>query len=104
MNTPPLTSQDKAINHSPIPQVWELYEYQGEIYAHSVTWLLWFRAADAYAVCYQIKGKTAHYTLCSHDNNVTRQMALSWATLHYAGRFRTLTIDLTPCNYEKVKK
>jgi hypothetical protein len=98
LTTKELTPQDKEINHSPIIQAWELYEYANGIYAHKQDWIPWFHLKNAYAVYFEFKGKSATYCLCSHDNNITRGMALEWAKNHHAGRFQTITIDLAPLN------
>lgn len=104
MNTLPLTPQDKAINHSPIPQVWELFEHEGIFLAHKVDWVQWYKAADAFEVSYNLKGKSAHYCICSNDASITRSDALEWAKVHHAGGFKTYHIDLAPCNIESKRK
>lgn len=100
----PLTPQDQAINHSPLPQVWEIFEYEGQVYGHKNDWMPWFRVSDAYALTYKFEGKRAYYIICTHDASITRGMALAWATLHSTGRFKTLTVDLSSCNGKAVKK
>lgn len=93
-----LTPRDKAINHSLIPQAWEVYEYNGDIFAHKQDWIPWYKLDNHYAVCYQFKGQTAHYVICSHDAYITRQDALEWTKKHHVGKFRTITIDLSEIN------
>lgn len=104
MSVSRLSPQDQAINYSPLPQVWEIFEYEGQIYGHKNDWMPWFRVSDAYALCYQFRGKRAFYTICTHDASITRAVALAWATLHSTGRFKTLTLDLAPCNNSERQK
>lgn len=99
-----LTPQDKAINHSPRIEAWEIYEYANGIYAHQQDWIRWYKLKDSYPVCYEFKGQTAHYIVCSNDAWITRDVALAWAKDHFAGRLRTISIDLAPCNIESKPK
>jgi hypothetical protein len=86
--------QDQAINHSLPVQVYEIWEYEGEIHGSIIDYKPFWQAQRDYEVSYDLKGANAHFLLVTNDRSILRLDAISFARAIYEKKVRYIHIDL----------
>ena len=100
-----LTPQDKAINHSPILQVYEIHKVEGNVYGSLIDWKPPTQAQRDYDYSFDIRGKNAYYILVTNDAAILRSEAISFAVALYEKKFVLHHIDLSQLGrYPKEEK
>lgn len=93
MNTKELTPQDKAINHSIPTLCYEIWEYDDVIRGRIIDHIPYWEAKKQYDYSFNLRGKSAHYILLTHDPAILRSEAISFAVALYEKKYRVIRID-----------
>lgn len=77
--------------------VYEVYRYAGRILGNERSHLPTSHAVRGYEYTYFIRGKSANYSIVSHDSDISLDAAVQFATAIATQRFKRLTVDLSGC-------
>ena len=82
----------------PLPiQVYEIWEYDNRVLGSKIDHKPAFQVKRDYPVCYDLRGREAHFIIVSNDLSLTRMDAVNFAHAIHRGLFKNINVDLSPC-------
>ena len=78
-------------------RVFEIWQYAGKVYGNERADLPPSLAIRGFSYTHEFCGKSAHYIIVTHDSNLSRDIALEFATAIHFGRFSSQRVDLSNC-------
>ena len=78
-------------------RVFEIWQYAGRIYGNERANLPPSIAVRGFEYAFEFRGKSATFSIVTHDINLSRDAALKFAVSIYASKYVVRTVDLSNC-------